>query len=253
VKRALALACWAAALAAPLPAWHMPVHRMITEAAIRTLAPTFRDSWGGELDRLVAEYCTWPDIYAGSSGARAAELQPYNEVRGRTIHNVTWNRHEDLESLEFLRLSIAEARRAGNPRRAAIFAGTLAHFIEDSTCPAHALTPWDSPLDVIRDLVAPPPEKRGVLLHQAMERSSPPVDLKVRLPRFVGNAALLDGIYEGVRANRAVLLEMARAAYDGDERRMDLHRAAAARCGAELFADAFFSAAAQVSLRRPVQ
>jgi hypothetical protein len=243
VRRAFLLGCCVALLAVRLPAWHMPVHRMITEAALRTFSPEFRASWGGELDRLAAEYCTWPDIYAGSSGARAAELQPYNEVRGRTIHNVTWNRREDLESLDFLRDAIAAARRAGDQRRAAIFAGTLAHFIQDSSCPAHALTPWDSPLDVIGDLVAPPADKRDVRLHQTMEASSPPVDLAGRPPRMAGSAALLDRIYETVRANRAVLLDLARAAYDGDEKRMDPHRLDAARRGAEIFADALFSAA----------
>jgi hypothetical protein len=245
MKILLLLALAVAVLPARLPAWHMPVHRMITAAAIRTLPAGMRAEWGEELDRLAASYSTWPDIFAGNT-SRVEELRPYNEVNGRAIHNVTWNRREDLESLEFLRRSIAAAVREHDFRKAAIFAGTLAHFIEDSTCPAHALTPWDSPLDSIRDLIAPSPDKDAIRLHAAIEVSSPLVDLGARVPKPIENAALLDAIYEGVRANRSVLLEMARAALDGDAKVLDPHRLRSATLAASLFADALVTAVGRV-------
>jgi hypothetical protein len=242
LRRVLSLACVSALAAGPVPAWHNPVHQMITAAALRSLPAGLFAFWGAEGDRMAAEYSLYPDEYHNAPPARQAEMRPFCEVNGRRIHNVTWNRRQDLESLDYLRRNIAAAVRAGDARSAARYAGTLAHMVEDSTCPAHAMTPWDSPLELIRDLLAPPADKRAVRLHTVIEVGSPAVDLGGRAPRRLANEALLDAVYEGVRANRAVLLEVARAAYAGDEKGMDPARRNASRMGAELLADAIFSA-----------
>ncbi len=82
-------------------------------------------------------------------------MKAFCEVRGRPIHNVNWRRGEDLEAIEYLLRNIAAAIRSGDAALAAQYAGTMAHFIEDSTCPAHALTPSDSPLNLMKDLMPP--------------------------------------------------------------------------------------------------
>lgn len=240
----MAALCTLALSAAPAPvlAWSMPVHRALTAAAIRTLPSADRAAWGVELDRLAQDYCTYPDLYAGLTGPRHDELRPYNEIDGRPVHNITWNRRDDLETLARLRRSIAEAAAKGDYRRAGLYAGTLVHFIEDSLSPAHALTPWDSPLDAIKDLVEPPPEKRDLNLHAVLEASAPPVDLGARAPRRIDDGALLDAIYQGVRRNREVLLDLARAAYAGDREAMAPALRQAATLAAQLVADALFSA-----------
>ena len=101
IRRLFALAC-ASALAAPLPAWHTPVHRMITAAALRTLPAEMRAFWGTEGDRLAAEYCLYPDLYNNAPAPQREEMRPYCEVGGRPIHNVLWTRRQDLESLYYL-------------------------------------------------------------------------------------------------------------------------------------------------------
>ena len=69
---------------------------------------------------------------------------------------MTWKRAEDIESLEYLLSNLVEKIRSRDVGAAAQYAGTLAHILEDSTCPAHALTPPDSPLNIMRDLLPPP-------------------------------------------------------------------------------------------------
>ena len=199
-------------IAAPVFAWHDPVHQMITAAALRSLPAGMRAFLGWRRRPSRGRVLSLPGYVSrrdrSAAGGDAAVLR---SCAGRKIHNVTWNRRQDEESLEYLRGGIAAAVKRNDAQAAARFAGTLAHMIEDSTCPAHALTPWYSPLELIRDLLAPPADRRGVKLHTVMEASSPAVDLGSRTPRAMSTAALLDAIYAGVRDGRATVLEAAAA------------------------------------------
>src|SRR3954447_11128041 len=125
-------------------AWHDPVHALITRAALLSLRPEMREFWVSETNNLIARYCLYPDEYYGANAERKAAMRPYCEVKGRPIHNVTWKRAEDIESLEYLLGNLVEKIRSRDVAGAAQYAGTLAHILEDSTCPAHALTPPDS-------------------------------------------------------------------------------------------------------------
>jgi hypothetical protein len=103
-------------------------------------------------------------------------------------------------------------------------------MLEDSTCPAHALTPPDSPLNTMRDLLPPPPGKEDIKLHTVIERSAPELDPGSRAPRSAGSnvpaaaANLLDRTYVAIKSNRADLIELVRATYAGDVQTMDKFR-----------------------------
>jgi len=229
-----------------LTAWHDPAHGRITRAALLSLPPAARQQWAAESDRLISRYCLYPDIYGGAKPDEKARMKIFCEVAGRPIHNVTWKRAEDLQSLEYLLRNIIESIRSGNSVAAAQYAGTLAHYLEDSTCPAHALTPAN--LNLMLDMLPPPPGKADVKLHTVIERSTPEFDLGSRAPQMAGQtvsqaaASLLDRVYAAIRVNRAGLIELVPAVYADDQATMDRFRLKAATAGAEVLADAYYTA-----------
>jgi len=229
-------------------AWHDPVHALITRAAIESLPMEMRQFWGTETDPLVARYCLYPDEYHNASADRRAVMQPYCEVKGRAIHNVTWRRGEDIESLEYLLSRLAKTIQSRNVKAAAQYAGTIAHMLEDSTCPAHALSPSDSPLNTMRELLPPPIDKEDIRLHTVIERSAPEFNLGSRAPRSEGAniteaaASLPNRTYKAIKSNRADLIELVRATYADDVQGIDKFRHKASVVGAELLADAYYTA-----------
>ena len=237
-------------------AWHDPVHALITRAALLSLPTEMRRFWGAETKDMITRYCLYPDEYYGATPERKAAMRPYCEVKGRPIHNVTWKRDEDIESLEYLLGNLVEKIRARDVAAAAQYAGTLAHMLEDSTCPAHALTPPDSPLNIMRDLLPPPAGKENIKLHTVIERSAPEFDLGSRAPRSAGAtvpqaaANLLDLTYAAIKSNRANLIELVRATYSDDGQTLDRFRHKASVTGAELLADAYYTAFVLASIRQ---
>jgi hypothetical protein len=229
-------------------AWHDPAHARITQAALRSLPAQMRQFWTAQMDALITRYSLYPDEYHGATSERKAAMREYCEVKGRPIHNVTWKRGEDIESLEYLLGKLIEGIRSGDAPGTAQYAGTLAHMLEDSTCPAHALTPPDSPLNTMRDLLPPPPGKQDIKLHTVIEHSTPEFDLGSRAPRMAGSnvpqaaASLLDRTYAAIKSNRADLIDVVRAAYQEDERTLDKFRHKASVAGAELLSDAYYTA-----------
>lgn len=190
-----------------------------------------------------------------------AGMKVYCEMPdGRAIHNVTRNRRQDLDSLEHLLNAIIVEIRRDNAAAAARYMGTLAHLLEDSVSPAHAgkLPDAVAALRKRQPLPNPPPwagrrnEHGGNLspgnLHAAIELTIPPLSLAGRGPQKAGEtvpeaaAALLDRCYAVVVQNEADLLEVVRATYADDLPTLERLRLRAARHGAELLADAFFTA-----------
>jgi hypothetical protein len=234
--------------AAPSFAWHDPVHALITRAALLSLPAEASQFWGVESNRLATRYSLYPDEYYNASAERKAAMRPYCEVKGRAIHNVTWKRAEDIESLEYLLGKLVDSIRSRDVVSAAQYAGTLAHLLEDSTCPAHALMPNDSPLNTMRDLLPPPSGKEDFKLHTVIEHSAPDFDLGSRAPRAAGRsipetaANLLDRTYAVIKSNRADLIALVQATYANDTATMDKFRHKATVAGAELLADAYYTA-----------
>ena len=232
-----------------LTAWHTPVHQMITGAALASLPADLQAFWRSEGQNLTERYCLYPDIYANAGSTERVAMRVYCETaQGLKIHNVNWKRPDDTAALAYVLRGLIRSVREDDAKAAAQYAGVLAHFLEDSTCPAHAFQPFDSPLEVLRDMLAPPPQQAGIRLHTVIEKRSPSVDLGARTPQRLGDTpeemaeALLARVYPAIRSNRGHLIELGRAAYAGDQAAMDPHRLRAATTGAELLADALYSA-----------
>jgi hypothetical protein len=122
--------------------------------------------------------------------------------------------------------------RAADTDAVVKFAGVLAHLLEDSTCPAHALIPMDSPLNLMKDLLPPPADQQKIHLHTVIEHSSPEFDLGSRAPHKESAQGLLDRCYAIVKQNRGNLIEIVRLAYAGDEMGMDRFRLQSAKARA---------------------
>ncbi|HYM10412.1 MAG TPA: zinc dependent phospholipase C family protein [Bryobacterales bacterium] len=246
--RRLAFPLLVAFLALPCLAWHTPVHQHITEAAWESLPAALRGKLAAEEKNLIERYCLYPDDYRNAGAAEREKMRVYCErPDGQPIHNVTWQRSDDLASLAYTLNGMIRATRAGDTRAAAQHAGVLAHFLEDSTCPAHSLYPMDSPLELMKDLLPPPASKRDIQLHTVIETSAPAFDLASRAPQSAGSSVaeaaqnLLDRAYRAIRHNRAGLIELVRAAYADDEATMNRFRLEAARTGGGLLADACYT------------
>ena len=245
ILRVLAVCCL---LGPGCCAWHHSVHTEITRRAFDSLPQPMRQKWSAIADRLEREYCLYPDRLAGAAEPEFSTLAVYAvKPDGQPIHNITWQPDDDLRSLEFNLNGIATAMRAGAVDDAARHAGVVAHFLEDSTCPAHALIPADAPLESMRQRFAPA-DKQELFLHPAVERSAPAFDLGARSPRKAGSSVaqaaqlLLERCYEIVRQNREELETIVKAVYSGDSSTADRIRLKAARRGAELVADAWYTA-----------
>lgn len=232
-------------------AWWHP-HVLITRAAVLSLPAPMLQRLGSEPTKnLIEVYSYYPDHYrsAGPQGnspdaSKRTAMRIYCEKPdGKAVHNVTWRRQEDLESLEYVLNGMIAHIRQDEPTKAAQYAGTLAHLLEDSTSPAHAMD-----LKLVQDLLPPPAGKQGIHLHKAIEITAPEFDLGTRAPRSVGVSVaeaasnLLDRCYAIIRDNRAHLLELVRAVYADDEATMDRLRLRAAMAGAEMLADAYYTA-----------
>jgi hypothetical protein len=176
---------------------------------------------------------------------------------GKPIHNIVWEPPDDLRSLRYSLQGIVDAMRAGRLDAAAQHAGVLSHFLADSTCPAHALIPADSALESLRESLAPP-DRADLKLHQAIEQSAPPFDLAGRAPQPAGTSVeqaaekLLERCYRIVRGNRESLEPLVKALYAGDEATVDRMRLDAAKQGAALLADAYYTAFRLTAAKIPV-
>jgi hypothetical protein len=222
--------------------WHDP-HVAITRAAIRSLPASDQQWLGPEAEHIIEIYCWNPDRYFNVAAAERAAMRVYCErPDGARIHNVTWERKEDLATLEYLFSELIARLRAGRRTEAAQFAGTMAHLVEDSLSPAHALD-----MKIMQDLL-PPPMGFRESLHAAIEFSAPAPDVAGRSHVVSGASvpdvasAILDRIYDGVHENRTHLIEIVRAVYAGDEATLDRFRASAALTAAEILADAYHAA-----------
>lgn len=180
-----------------------------------------------------------PDYYAAmlEAGFRAPppapqsldDALPYCQRPDReTVHSATWDRPEDLASLVFLFERILDALRARRPAEAARYSGVLAHFLEDSLSPPHA--------------VGQPPE-----IHRALERRIPPLSLSGRSPRLAAQRllpaaeAILARLYSAADANRRNMPALLAAHSRNDQAAIDAFCLPPARTAAELLADSLFT------------
>jgi len=240
-------------LVAPCPAWDTLPHQRITRAALETLPKAQLRRLGSEAAPLIEIYCIFPDRYEemqrygfvrNSPGPRtAAEIQPYC-VRpdGQPIHGATGDRETDAKSLVYLFERIRTNLSANRPGEVARYAGVLAHFIEDSLSPPHAVD-----ADRLAEMTPVPAQMARVNIHAVIERSIPEFTMVERAPRVLAGrqAQVADTVLaqceSGAAQNRRDLSAMVNAAALHDERTLDPYRLRAGRKAAEILADALFT------------
>ncbi len=165
-----------------------------------------------------------------------------NFQAGKQIHNVTWDKSSDVESVQYLFEGMIASLRAGDSSATARYAGTLAHLLEDSLSPAHAMD-----LRLLQELVPPPESARKLYVHAPMEISCPDFTLGDRAPRRLGKTvpeaakATVESTYARIRKIRGTVIELIQAVYREDTAGMDRLRLVAAQSAAELYADALYS------------
>ncbi|HEX5006372.1 MAG TPA: hypothetical protein VFV70_04625 [Hyphomonadaceae bacterium] len=234
-------------------AWDTLPHQRITRAALDILPKRHLDRFGSELQSLSEIYSILPDRYVEmvhygfvrkSPGPQnVAEIRVYC-VRpdGQPVHGATGDRESDTVSLVFLLERIAASlakKRAGEASR---YAGVLAHFVEDSLSPPHAVD-----ADVLLEMTPKGPGIKRINVHSVIERSVPDFALSGRSPRALGGdllaaaTVILDQCYEGAAANKRDLPSMVKAAAHGNEQVLNEYRLRAGKRAAEILADALYT------------
>lgn len=229
----------AIALCGTATPWQGGPHRAMTRAALDSIPAARLAVFGPELANIAQTHCMLPDYYVTmlNYGFRAPspapqsldDILPYCLRPDReTVHSATWDRQEDLASLVFLYERILRSLRDRRPAEAARYAGVLAHFLEDSLSPPHA--------------VGQPPE-----VHAALERRIPPVSLAGRSPKLAGAGvlpaaeAILDRLYTAAEVNRRNMPELLRAHARQDGAAIAALCLEPARTASGLLADSLFT------------
>jgi len=236
-------------------------HPLITWAAMNGLPAWQQKLWRSEMYELAATHSLNGDCYY----TQKEELGPFVELPDGTfppweigclrLHKNYgfavdyWESpfYEQLEkSLVYLLERIAQNIAAGEMNRAARFAGTAAHMIEDSGVPAHAADHGD--LEFVKDYLDCPPAFVCFPLHGYTESSPGPFRIDGYQPRLFGltpeEAAgnYVDRYVELTLSARKLLFPLAQCAYSGNDRRGAALRRQAARACAEAYADFMYTA-----------
>jgi hypothetical protein len=244
----LVLACYS-----PCSAWDTEPHQMITRAALDALPKSFLSRLGPEVEPLAALYCIYPDRYEEmerygfvrkSPGPRsAAEIRVYCvHPDGHPVHGATGDREMDRDSLVYVLEGIIANLSQQRPSEAARYAGVLAHFIEDSLSPPHAVSPEEL-MDLTQRVA---PGMRGNI-HSAIEKSVPGFTLQKSavhpISGTVQNIAttILDQCYAGAETNQEDLPAIVRAATGHDEPALNGYRLRAGKTAAQILANALYS------------
>lgn len=223
--------------------WGAP-HGLITEAALASLPGGDKEWLGAELPRLARDYCTIPDrVYADKELAEYARMETRPGVVYLTILHLPGSQPENFEVLRYFLGRAVAAVRENRVADAARYAGTLAHALEDWSCPAHAV-PGDNMFILCQQLLPPPPAFEHVLLHGAIESGAFPLAPPDRPPRLLGGTVdeaayhLLRCSDDAIVAARAQVIPIVRGLYAGDSNAVTAARQAAAANGAAVVADA---------------
>jgi len=244
---ALICAALLVVFAAPCGAWGTKPHRAMTQTALDTLPQRWQARLGSEATALAETYCLLPDRYGeleqfgflrkGPGPQTLEEMRAYC-VRpdGVALHSFSWDSEDDLGTLVYLMERILRSLSEKRNVDAARYMGTLAHLIEDSLSPPHAVSE-----DQLQALST---GGNVMAIHGGIERSLPEFSLRGRAPQVVGHGIvsaaqeILARVYAAAERNRTSLPQMAHAVVRDDQATLDAHRLRAGRAAAELLADA---------------
>ena len=228
----------------------------MTEAALALLPPRRRARWRRAGPDLVREYCIIPDRFYGDR----PKYHKYCALpNGRLVpHALTNEALDDFPSFtraapdyeqnlyvaRYYLGKVTALLKRGNDAEAARFAGTLAHHLQDSVWPCHAI--HNSLLPVL----LPFPRGKYWHLHRALDdiQGLRPGDLMSVRPVLLGETVreaaynLVNATFNAVRASLGLVVPMVQAIYRGHPGRKDRLLRQAAREGARLTASAWHTA-----------
>lgn len=239
-------------------AWGMP-HGTITEAATAALPEWQKMLLGDELQPLGALYCIIPDLVFTRK-----DLAPYARIDSQPGVVYVKNLHvpttpvDNYEILRFFLDKAVSALKAGSIGDAARYSGTLAHALEDWSCPAHVV-PGDNMFTLFKQFLPPPPAQRYTLLHSPVEGGTFTVRLDSYQPRLLGTSVdeaafnLLRRAQEGTVFARSQVVPIIQAFYAGDTNAVNAAQQKAAALGAAIVADALHTICCLGQARFPAQ
>jgi hypothetical protein len=237
-------------------------HPIITWAAMQALPDWQREVWQDHQYNLAQRYSLYGDLYFGCK----EEVGPYMEYPDGTvppmgeIGELRYHNHvahavdfwecpfweEQEKEFTYFLDRIAASLAAGDVLAAAKFAGTIAHHIEDSGVPAHAIEHGD--LEYIKDLLPAPDKYVSFQLHSYSEASPPPFLISDYKPRLYGRTPREAGTnyiqryVELVRYARTLMIPMAMCAFGEKHEEAAQIRLKAARMCAFACADYMYTA-----------
>ncbi|HPA18980.1 MAG TPA: NPCBM/NEW2 domain-containing protein [Verrucomicrobiae bacterium] len=224
-------------------AWGEP-HATITRAALATLPDWQRQRLGEEWEALGSHHCLIPDrVHTEKENARFAMMDSRPGVVYLVNLHLPATQPENFEVLRYFMGKGVAAMRVGDLRDAARYAGTLAHVLEDWTCPAHCV-PGDNMFTLFKQFLPPPEPWRYALLHGPVENGTLKVTIGSREPRLLADSVdeaafrLLQRANEGTAAARAQVIPIIQGLYSGDTNAVVTAQTSAAVCGAGIVADA---------------
>jgi len=236
-------------------------HKIITWAAIQCLPQWQQEYWRENAYDLSNEYSLYGDTYY----TNVEQLGPYVELPdGKApccqIGVLRYKNHicaatDFWESpfydhctrvLTYYMARIVENLASGALNEAARFAGSAAHYIEDSGVPAHAADNGD--MEFVKDYMPAPEGFAMFPIHSYTERSPDNFLLDDYTPRLYGltneevGANYLERYIELVIYARSLLFPLVKCAYENDDAKaQQLRNLAARKCG-DVFADYLYTA-----------
>lgn len=229
--------------------WGRLNHIIITECAYNLLEDWEKNKLRAYRDSLISTYCLYPDMYRNKE--HKERLKPYIEIpyiqSDRMFHK-TENTREGKTEFDnvpdfyiftyFIEKSIKYLRQ-DNIIEASKHIGTLAHYIEDNSCPVHVV---DNPL--LEQLLPPPERLKDFKVHGSSE--GPEIENLNIFDNTVNK--LGETVFETVNAiipkfnlmqlnSRAQAVPIIMGIYENDFNKANKARAAAAEPAAKLLAE----------------
>ena len=155
--------------------WGSQNHRIISKQAYNLLPRWETDLLSVYGDSIIYTYCLYPDMYRRKEFKEA--LKPYIEIpyiksdaifhhadeilSGNTMGNIlTFDNNPDFYILTYFMEKSIELLKANEIQEAARHMGTLAHYIEDYSCPVHVVNNA-----LLAQLLPPPLKLRKFSVH----------------------------------------------------------------------------------------
>lgn len=223
--------------------WGGP-HGTITQAALKVLPAWQQELLGEEMKPLGSLYCVIPDLVYTRK-----DLTPFAMMDSRPGVVYLTNLHlpaTPSENYDLLRYFLGKAvatLQTNGVADAARYAGTLAHLLEDWSCPAHVV-PGDNMFTLFKQFLPPPEAYCYTPLHGPVENGTFPVDIGDYPPHLLGTSVdeaafnLLQRSQEGTVYARGQVIPIIQALYAADTNAWNGAQQKAALFGARLVADA---------------